>query len=89
MVDENKLDPKWLPRALVQVCCLKTHQFGGHFTMSLKNSVGMVAAVVPGENYNYMQELLSSSHQRAMIAEVNTVYMPALIVLDGVTAFTR
>ncbi len=75
--------------ALVQVCCLKTHQFGGHFTMSLKNSVGMVAKVVPGDNYNYMQELHSSRFQRAMIAEVNTAYTPALIVLDGVTAFTR
>jgi uncharacterized protein (DUF362 family) len=25
---------------VVQTCCLKTHRFGGHFTMSLKNSVG-------------------------------------------------
>ena len=75
--------------ALVQVCCLKTHQYGGHFTMSLKNSVGMVAAVVPGDNHNYMDELHSSGHQRAMIAEVNTAYTPALIVLDGIDAFTR
>jgi uncharacterized protein (DUF362 family) len=75
--------------ALVQVCCLKTHQYGGHFTMSLKNSVGMVAAVVPGGNYSYMEELHTSSHQRAMIAEVNTAYTPALIVLDGIKAFTR
>ncbi len=28
---------------VVQTCCLKTHRYGGHFTMSLKNSVGMVA----------------------------------------------
>jgi uncharacterized protein (DUF362 family) len=28
---------------IVQTCCLKTHRFGGHFTISLKNSVGMVA----------------------------------------------
>lgn len=27
--------------AIVQTCCLKTHRFGGHITMSLKNSVGM------------------------------------------------
>lgn len=26
---------------VVQTCCLKTHRFGGHFTMSLKNSVGL------------------------------------------------
>src|SRR5579859_4448296 len=25
---------------IVQTCCLKTHRFGGHFTLSLKNSVG-------------------------------------------------
>jgi uncharacterized protein (DUF362 family) len=75
--------------ALVEVCCLKTHQYGGHFTMSLKNSVGLVAAVVPGDDYNYMQEMHSSGHQRVMIAEINTAYTPALIVLDGIKAFTR
>ena len=28
---------------VVQTCCLKTHRFGGHFTLSLKNSVGCIA----------------------------------------------
>ncbi len=74
--------------AIVQTCCLKTHQFGGHFTMSLKNSVGMVAADMPGMGVLFMDELHGSSHQRAMIAEINTAYTPALIVLDGVEAFT-
>lgn len=73
--------------ALVQTCCLKTHRYGGHFTMSLKNSVGMVAKYYPGENYNYMNELHQSSHQRRMIAEINAAYSPALIVMDGVEAF--
>jgi len=73
--------------ALVQACCLKTHRFGGHFTMSLKNSVGMVAKVVPNGNYDFMAELHGSRHQRAMIAEVNTAYTPALILVDGVEAF--
>jgi uncharacterized protein (DUF362 family) len=72
--------------ALVQTCCLKTHRFGGHFTMSLKNSVGMVAKYGP-DGYDYMGELHSSPYQRLMIAEVNTAYTPALIVLDGVEAF--
>ena len=27
---------------IVQTCCLKTHAYGGHFTLSLKNAVGMV-----------------------------------------------
>jgi uncharacterized protein (DUF362 family) len=73
--------------AVVQTCCLKTHRFGGHFTLSLKNSVGMVAKQVPGDRYDYMGELHSSPFQRLMIAEINTAYTPALIVLDGVEAF--
>jgi len=75
--------------ALVQTCCLKTHRYGGHFTMSLKNSVGLVAKLVPGEGYNYMSELHSSPDQRMMIAEINSVYQPALVVLDGVEAFVN
>jgi uncharacterized protein (DUF362 family) len=75
--------------ALVQTCCLKTHRYGGHFTMSLKNSVGMVAKLVPGEGYNYMGELHSSPDQRIMIAEINSAYQPALVVLDGVEAFVN
>jgi uncharacterized protein (DUF362 family) len=74
--------------ALVQACCLKTHRYGGHFTLSLKNSVGMAAKVVPGEGYNYMDELHSSPDQRMMIAEINSAYQPALVLLDGVEAFT-
>jgi uncharacterized protein (DUF362 family) len=73
---------------LVQTCCLKTHAFGGHFTMSLKNSVGMVATELAGYGNRFMDELHSSSHQRKMIAEINTVYTPGLIILDGVEAFT-
>jgi len=72
--------------AVVQTCCLKTHRYGGHFTMSLKNSVGMVAKYGP-DGYNYMQELHRSPHQRRMIAEINVAYRPALIVVDGVEAF--
>jgi len=71
--------------AIVQTCCLKSHGFGGHFTLSLKNSVGMVA----GKGYPYMQELHTSPHMRQMIAEINTAYSPDLVVLDGVDAFTE
>ncbi len=73
--------------AVVQTCCLKTHRFGGHFTMSLKNSVGMVAKRIPGDRWDYMGELHASPDQRLMIAEINTAYTPALILLDGVEAF--
>jgi len=68
---------------IVQTCCLKTHMYGGHFTLSLKNSLGMV----PRRGYPYMGELHSSSYQRQMIAEINAVYSPDLILLDGVEAF--
>ncbi len=73
--------------AVVQTCCLKTHRFGGHFTMSLKNSVGMVAKRIPGDRWDYMGELHASPHQRLMIAEINAAYTPALVLLDGVEAF--
>jgi uncharacterized protein (DUF362 family) len=46
----------------------------------------MVAKHGP-DGYNYMGELHSSPHQRLMIAEVNTAYTPALVVMDGVEAF--
>ena len=61
---------------------------GGHFTLSLKNSVGLAAKRVPGNDYNFMSELHGSEHQRTMIAEINTAYKPDLVVLDGVDAFT-
>ena len=73
--------------AVVQTCCLKTHQYGGHFTLSLKNSVGIVAKVVPGQRHDYMNELHNGGHQREKIAEINAVYEPVLVVLDGVEAF--
>jgi len=68
---------------IISTCCLKTHQYGGIFTMSLKNSVG----IVPRKDYTYMRELHSSPHQRKMIAEINAAYSPALIILDGIEAF--
>jgi uncharacterized protein (DUF362 family) len=75
--------------AIVQTCNLKTHRYGGHFTLSLKNSVGLAAKFVPGDPYNFMHELHSSPDQRRMIAEINTAYKPALVVLDGVEAFVN
>lgn len=73
--------------AVVQLCCLKTHRFGGHFTLSLKNTIGLVGKYLPGDSYNYMNELHGSEHQRTMIAEANMPYTPALVVMDGVEAF--
>jgi uncharacterized protein (DUF362 family) len=72
---------------VVQTCNLKTHGYGGHFTLSLKNSVGFVARSVRTGSHNYMSELHSSPYQRHMIAEINAAYTPSLIVMDGVDAF--
>ncbi len=74
---------------IVQTCCLKTHRYGGHFTMSLKNSVGLAAKRVPGNPHDFMRELHGSKHQRLMIAEINAAYRCDLIVLDGVEAFVN
>ena len=89
--DQGFALPRMVRKAggIVQTCCLKTHRYGGHFTLSLKNSVGLAAKVVPGNSYNFMRELHTSPHQRHMIAEINTAYKPDLIVLDGIEAFTN
>ena len=71
-------------KKIVSTCCLKTHQFGGEFTMSLKLSVG----IVPRRGYDYMGELHSSPDMRKMIAEINQVYAPDLIVMDAMEVFT-
>ena len=76
--------------SVVVTCCLKTHQFGGNFTLSLKCAVGMVPpglGPAAAGGYPYMNELHSSKFQRQLIAEINTAYSPDLIVLDGVEAF--
>jgi len=69
--------------SIVQTCCLKTHAYGGHFTLSLKNSVGLV----PRLGHSYMNELHTSPCQRQLIAEINTAYSPDLVLMDGVEAF--
>ena len=71
---------------LVSTCCLKTHQYGGVFSMSLKLAVGTVPTTRQG--FSYMNELHSSMSQRKMIAEINLPFTPALVVLDGIDIFT-
>jgi len=65
---------------IVATCCLKTHQYGGVFTMSLKLAVGATPKKL-------MRDLHSSPYQRLMIAEINTAFFPKLIVMDGLEAF--
>ncbi|MUM77224.1 DUF362 domain-containing protein [Pseudodesulfovibrio sp. F-1] len=73
--------------AVVQTCCLKTHQYGGHFTMALKNAVGAVAKHDPADGYNYMSELHRSPLQRSLIAEISLAFRNDLIVMDAMKAF--
>ncbi|MBI5698700.1 DUF362 domain-containing protein [Candidatus Saganbacteria bacterium] len=81
------LVPKELLAAdyVINLACLKSHRFGGDFTMSLKNNVGL-AAKWDGL-YNYMWELHVSPSQRLMIAEINK-YIPCnLVIIDGLKGF--
>lgn len=66
---------------MVSTCCLKTHGFGGVFTMSLKLSVGLTPKPI-------RRGMHRSPDMRRMIAELNTGYRPQLVVLDGIAAFT-
>jgi uncharacterized protein (DUF362 family) len=76
-----------LPRMVVDAeytvatCCLKTHDSGGVFTMSLKLAVGLTPKGI-------RRPMHASPDMRRMIAELNTGYRPDLVVLDGMTAFT-
>jgi uncharacterized protein (DUF362 family) len=70
------VDAPWI----ISTCCLKTHGFGGVFTMSLKLAVGLTPK-------RLMRELHRSPDMRRMIAEINLGYKPQLIILDGVEAF--
>ncbi|MGI6468364.1 MAG: DUF362 domain-containing protein [Syntrophomonadaceae bacterium] len=67
----------------VATCTLKTHRFGGIFSMSLKLAVGLV----PRRGYPYMSELHGSPHMRKMIAEINLAYQPDFVLMDGIDVF--
>ncbi len=69
---------------LVSACCLKTHGFGGVFTMALKLAVGLTLKPIRGGMH-----ALRDTHMRRMIAELNLGHEPDLIFLDGVEAFTE
>ena len=73
---------------VVQTCCLKTHRFGGDFTLSLKNMVGTIAKRVPALDYDFMNELHTSPHQRSMIAEINKFCRTDVIVIDASEGFS-
>ena len=66
---------------VVTTCCLKTHGFGGVFTMSLKLSVGVTS------KRNMAELHVSLRSMRRMVAEINLAYQPSLVLLDGIDAF--
>ncbi len=68
-------------KCIVTTCCLKTHGYGGVFTMSLKLSVGLT------RKRNMTELHASVLSMRKMIAEINQAYTPSLILLDGLEAF--
>ncbi len=59
---------------LVSTCCLKTHQFGGVFTLSLKLHVGVVPTTRHG--YHYMSELHGSPHD-----DESTPYVDRIVAI--------
>lgn len=73
---------------VVQTCCLKTHRYGGDFTLSLKNMVGTIARRVPGLDYDFMNELHTSPRQKSMIAEISKFGRTDIIVMDATSGFS-
>lgn len=85
--DTHWTSPLFIPRLvaeapyLVSTCCLKTHGFGGVYSMSMKLAVGMTPKRLMREMHG------SRDHMRRMIAEINAGYRPTFIVMDGVDIF--
>jgi uncharacterized protein (DUF362 family) len=65
---------------LLWTCCLKTHQYGGDHSMSLKLAVGVT-------NKSIRMQMHQSPDIRRMIAEINQTFTPSIIVMDGVDIF--
>jgi len=63
---------------IISLPCLKTHQFGGVFTLSLKNSVGLI---------NPADRSILHKNPDHRIAEINLAYTTDLILLDGLRCF--
>jgi uncharacterized protein (DUF362 family) len=67
---------------LLWTCCLKTHQYGGVHSMSLKLAVG-----VTKKNSRFSDLHADDSVMRKKIAEIHHGFKPHLIVMDGVEIF--
>jgi uncharacterized protein (DUF362 family) len=69
---------------LLWTCCLKTHQFGGIHSMSLKLAVGITRKE---NNYRFTYLHPNDGDMRKRIAEIHHGFKPHLIVMDGVEIF--
>lgn len=69
---------------LLWSCCLKTHQFGGIYTMALKLAVG-VTRKVNGSRFGDLHANDGGILKR--IAEINHGFKPQLVVMDGMEIF--
>jgi uncharacterized protein (DUF362 family) len=67
---------------LLWTCCLKTHQFGGVHSMSLKLAVGVVEKKV-----RFPEMHASKDSMLKMVADLNYAFKPQLILMDGVDIF--
>ena len=67
---------------LLWTCCLKTHQFGGIYSMSLKLAVGTTQ-----KSRRFSDLHPEDGDMRKRIAEIHQVFKPHLIVMDGVEIF--
>lgn len=67
---------------LLWTCCLKTHAYGGIFSMSIKLAVGVTHKSLMRELHGARQ-----THMRRMIAEIHQAFRPQLVVMDGLEAF--
>ncbi len=65
---------------IISLPVLKTHQYGGIFTLSLKNSVGTVN---PADRSFFHR----SPDMQNLIAELNLGYSTDLVILDGMKCF--
>jgi uncharacterized protein (DUF362 family) len=63
---------------VISLPCLKTHQFGGVFTLSLKNSVGLI---------NPADRTILHKKPGHRMAEINLAYTTDLVILDGLQCF--
>lgn len=74
--------PVLAAESIIATCCLKTHQYGGIFTMALKLSVGITHKRNMAELHGAIR-----NNMRKMIAEINQVCCPDLILMDGIEVF--